>query len=72
VIFPKKENVYKAFIKSPKVVILGQDPYHNDSQATGLSFAVPNGIKIPPSLKNIFKELETDLGIKRSDTTLED
>ncbi len=47
-----------------KVVILGQDPYHNPGQAEGLSFSVPKGQKLPPSLQNIFKELKTDLGIE--------
>ena len=52
-----------------KVVILGQDPYHNPGQAMGLSFSVPEGIAAPPSLKNIFKEIESDLGIKMSGST---
>jgi uracil-DNA glycosylase len=63
-IFPAKENVFNAFkltdFQNIKVVILGQDPYHNDGQAHGLSFSVPNNIAQPPSLKNIFKELATD------------
>lgn len=67
-IFPKPKNVFKAFEACPfdqvKVVILGQDPYHGIGQATGLSFAVPEDVTLPPSLKNIFKEIETDLGIK--------
>jgi uracil-DNA glycosylase len=49
------------FISKIKVVIIGQDPYHNDGQAHGLSFSVPKGIKPPPSLKNIYKELRTDI-----------
>ena len=49
-----------------KVVILGQDPYHNPGEAMGLSFSVPDGVRTPPSLKNIFKEIETDLGIRMS------
>ncbi len=49
-----------------KVVILGQDPYHGAGQAHGLSFSVPDGVPAPPSLKNIFKEIETDLGIRMS------
>ncbi len=66
-IFPPEELCLAAFSKTPldsvKVVILGQDPYHNHGQANGLSFSVANGVKIPPSLKNIFKELQSDLGI---------
>lgn len=64
-IYPSEENMFTAFKLTPfseiKVVILGQDPYHNPHQAHGLSFSVPQGIKIPPSLKNIFKELQADL-----------
>ena len=60
-IYPKGENIFNAFNFTPfntvKVVIIGQDPYHGPGQAHGLSFSVPNGIKQPPSLKNIFKEL---------------
>lgn len=66
-VFPKKEQVFNAFRYTPykdlKVVILGQDPYHGVGEAEGLSFSVPIGIKKPPSLVNIFKELNTDLGI---------
>jgi len=66
-IFPKKEEVFNAFRYTPykniKVVILGQDPYHGDGEAEGLSFSVPLNIKKPPSLVNIFKELHDDLGI---------
>ena len=66
-IFPIGKEMFKAFNSTPfeevKVVILGQDPYHNPGQAHGLCFSVPKGIKIPPSLINIFKELQTDLGI---------
>ena len=58
-IFPAVENIFSAFNKTTfeqvKVVIIGQDPYHGDNQAHGLSFSVPEGIKLPPSLKNIFK-----------------
>lgn len=65
-IYPKKENVLKAFEltspKSIKVVIIGQDPYHEPNQAMGLSFSVPSNEKLPPSLKNIYKEIENDLG----------
>lgn len=66
-IFPKKENIFHAFdlcpFKNVKVVILGQDPYHDDNQAHGLAFSVQKGCKIPPSLRNIFKELHSDLGV---------
>lgn len=67
-IYPKYENLFKAFKYTPyhkvKVVILGQDPYHNPNQAHGLAFSVPKGEALPPSLKNIYKELNNDLGIK--------
>lgn len=67
IIFPRKDEVFKAFRYTPyqnvKVVILGQDPYHGDGEAEGLSFSVPKNIKIPPSLVNIYKELHNDLGI---------
>ena len=66
-IFPAAEDVFKAFewcsFRNTRVVILGQDPYHAPGQAHGLCFSVPNGVKPPPSLKNIFKELLSDLGI---------
>lgn len=66
-IFPKKEDIFNAFkycpFKEVKVVILGQDPYHNFNQSHGLAFSVLKGNKIPPSLRNIYKELESDLGI---------
>lgn len=68
IIYPEKHNIFNAFkltdFNDVKVVILGQDPYHEKGQAQGLSFAVPNGFKLPPSLVNIYKELESDLGIK--------
>lgn len=67
-IYPPQEQVFAAFesldFKDVKVVILGQDPYHGEFQANGLAFSVHQGVKFPPSLKNIFKELEDDLGIK--------
>ena len=67
-IFPPFELTFAALKYTPlekvKVVILGQDPYHNYNQANGLSFSVGNGVKKPPSLKNIFKELQSDLGHK--------
>ncbi|MGI6155477.1 MAG: uracil-DNA glycosylase [Enterococcus lemanii] len=66
-IYPKKENIFRAFQQTDfdqvKVVILGQDPYHGPNQSHGLAFSVQPGVKIPPSLRNIFKELENDLGI---------
>ena len=65
-VFPAAENVYRAFELTPlpdvRVVILGQDPYHDDGQAHGLSFSVRPGVKSPPSLRNIFTELRSDLG----------
>ena len=69
-IFPPGSQIFRAFdltpLKDVKVVILGQDPYHGLGQAHGLSFSVPEGVTAPPSLKNIFKEIESDLGIKMS------
>lgn len=69
-IYPPGPAIFKAFDLTPldkvKVVILGQDPYHGPGQAMGLSFSVPDGIPAPPSLKNIFKEIESDLGIRMS------
>jgi len=66
-IHPDMYHIFEALEKTPyeevKVVILGQDPYHGPNQAHGLSFSVQPGIKVPPSLKNIYKELEADLGI---------
>jgi uracil-DNA glycosylase len=66
VVYPAPKNVFRAFDECPfdkvKVVILGQDPYHGEGQASGLCFAVNPGVKAPPSLQNIFKELESDLG----------
>ena len=65
-IYPSGSNIFSAFEHTPfekvKVVILGQDPYHGKDQAHGLSFSVQNGIAHPPSLQNIFKELQSDLG----------
>ena len=67
IIYPPGQLFFNAFEKTPfpklKVVILGQDPYHNKGQAHGLSFSVPDGVSKPPSLINIFKELKNDLGI---------
>ena len=72
-IYPPGNQIFNAFELTPvenlKVVILGQDPYHGPGQAHGLSFSVPEGIPAPPSLKNIFKEIETDLGIRMSGRT---
>ena len=66
-IFPKKSDLFKAFklssFKDTKVVILGQDPYHEKGQAHGLAFSVPKGIKLPPSLINIYKEMKNDIDI---------
>lgn len=66
-IYPSKSDIFKALELSSftgtKVVILGQDPYYNPGQAQGLSFSVNDGVKLPPSLRNIYKELETDLAI---------
>ena len=68
VIFPPGPLFFQAFEKTPfekiKVVILGQDPYHNPGQANGLSFSVQDGVRKPPSLLNIFKELKDDLGLE--------
>ena len=77
VIYPSGSQIFNAFALTPyekvKVVILGQDPYHNPHQAMGLSFSVPEGVKPPPSLMNIFKELQkaqfvkiTNAGMKES------
>jgi uracil-DNA glycosylase len=67
VIYPPEDKIFEAFNRTPfskvKVVILGQDPYHGERQANGLCFSVSEGIKQPPSLKNIFKEIGTDLGL---------
>ncbi len=66
-VFPPQHELFAAFTYCPlpatKVVILGQDPYHGEGQAHGLAFSVPEGVKIPPSLKNIYKELSSDLGL---------
>lgn len=66
-VYPKGKDIFNAFEKTPfeqvKVVILGQDPYHEPGQAHGLCFSVKDGVPLPPSLQNIYKELENDLGI---------
>lgn len=67
-VYPEKENIWRAFQISffdIKVVILGQDPYHGRGQAEGLAFSVPEGSKLPPSLKNIYKEIELEFGTKK-------
>jgi uracil-DNA glycosylase len=67
-VFPPKEHVFRAFdscsMEEVKVVIIGQDPYHDDGQAMGLCFSVPKGVKVPSSLHNIYKELHADLNCK--------
>lgn len=67
-IYPPRENIFLALKNTPyeyvKVVILGQDPYHGEGEAHGLCFSVNPGIKVPPSLQNIFKEIHRDLGLK--------
>lgn len=66
VIYPKGANIFRAFDKCPfeslKVVIIGQDPYHGEGQANGLCFSVGDGVPFPPSLQNIFKEVQSDVG----------
>lgn len=73
VIYPPGRDIFRAFELTPlpqlKAVILGQDPYHGRGQAMGLSFSVPDGVPAPPSLANIFREIETDLGITMSGRT---
>ena len=70
VIYPRGSQIFRAFDLTPvdqvKVVILGQDPYHNPGEAMGLSFSVPDGVRMPPSLRNIFTEIESDLGVRMS------
>jgi uracil-DNA glycosylase len=76
IIYPKKEDLFKALkvtdYDNTKVLILGQDPYHGEGEANGLCFSVNIGIKKPPSLNNIFKELKEDLNIERTNTDLID
>jgi uracil-DNA glycosylase len=71
-IFPPQEDVFNALLYTPyenvKALIVGQDPYHDDGQAHGLAFSVRDGLKLPPSLVNIYKELESDLDIPRAKT----
>lgn len=74
--YPKYENIFNALrytdYDEVKVVILGQDPYHGENEAHGLSFSVLDGVRRPPSLQNIYKELESDLGIQRTHNNLSD
>lgn len=69
-IYPPSPLIFNAFNHTPfdkvRVVIIGQDPYHGDGQAHGLSFSVPQGVSLPPSLQNIYKEIASDLGIQMS------
>lgn len=71
-VYPEPKNIFKAFWLTPfdevQVVILGQDPYHGPKQAEGLCFSVPEGVLVPPSLQNIYKEIESDVGIKKDFT----
>lgn len=73
-VFPAPADVFRAFhltsFEQTRIVILGQDPYHGPGQAHGLSFSVPAGVKPPPSLRNIFKELESDVGVRRENGDL--
>lgn len=75
-VYPEYKNIFNALrytdYDDVKVVILGQDPYHGPKEAHGLSFSVQEGVKRPPSLDNIFKELYSDLGIKRTNNNLTD
>lgn len=68
IIYPPGSLIFNAFNTTPfeqvKVVILGQDPYHNPNEAMGLSFSVPKGVRVPPSLRNIYKELNSDIGFE--------
>jgi len=74
--FPPMEQIFQAFHETPfekvRVVIIGQDPYHGEGEANGLAFSVNQGVKIPPSLRNIFKELKSDLGLDRTQSDLTD
>ena len=76
IVFPTSDNVFKALeltgYNDVKVVILGQDPYHGTGEAQGLSFSVPEHIQKPPSLRNIFKELKSDINVDRESTDLTD
>lgn len=76
IIFPEYNNIFNALrytdYDQVKIVILGQDPYHGENQAHGLAFSVMDNVKRPPSLNNIFKELENDLNIRREKNSLDD
>ena len=76
IVYPPKRDILRALkltdYNDVKVVILGQDPYHGENEAMGLSFSVRRGVRTPPSLRNIFKELKNDLNIDRCDTDLSD
>ena len=76
IVYPEYKNIFNALrytdYDDVKVVILGQDPYHGEREAHGLSFSVQEGVAIPPSLQNIFTELESDIGVKRTSTDLTD
>ncbi len=75
-IYPEYKDIFNALrytdYDEVKVVILGQDPYHGEKEAHGLSFSVKEGVKMPPSLQNIFKELKNDVGVSRTQTDLTD
>ena len=74
VVYPAPKNIFRAFDLCPfdkvKVVVLGQDPYHGPKQANGLCFAVGDGVELPPSLQNIYKEVESDIGNEKGRTLL--
>ena len=76
IVYPDRENIYQAFDLTPfnkvKVVILGQDPYHGPNQAHGLAFSVQPNAKFPPSLRNMYKELQDDIGCVRRSAHLQD
>lgn len=76
IVYPDRENIYQAFDLTPfnkvKVVILGQDPYHDPNQAHGLAFSVQPNAKFPPSLRNMYKELQDDIGCVRRSPHLQD
>ncbi|OHS53128.1 uracil-DNA glycosylase [Staphylococcus sp. HMSC69H07] len=76
IVYPDRKNIYQAFSLTPfeniKVVILGQDPYHGPNQAHGLAFSVQPKAKFPPSLKNMYQELEDDIGCHRTSPHLQD
>lgn len=76
IIYPEYKDIFNALrytdYDNVKVVILGQDPYHGESEAHGLSFSVKQGVNMPPSLRNIFKELKDDVGVNRLETDLTD